>query len=118
MKIVYLHIKLINLSMTHIRFHERRLFFLVFVLIYHISAMGTPSNIRFRSLQTQNGLSNNDVNCIFKDSHGFIWIGTASGLNRYDGYTVKIFHSQRPDSTALRDNYVQNIQEDSELSTI
>lgn len=114
MKIVYLHIKLINLSMTHIRFHERRLFFLVFVLIYHISAMGTPSNIRFRSLQTQNGLSNNDVNCIFKDSHGFIWIGTASGLNRYDGYTVKIFHSQRPDSTALRDNYVQNIQEDSE----
>ena len=70
MKIVYLHIKLINLSMTHIRFHERRLFFLVFVLIYHISAMGTPSNIRFRSLQTQNGLSNNDVNCIFMDLSG------------------------------------------------
>lgn len=74
-------------------------------------AFGT--DVRFRNIQTQNGLSNDDVNCIFKDSHGFMWFGTASGLNRYDGYAVKIFHSQRPDTTALRDNYVQNIQEDS-----
>lgn len=71
------------------------------------------ADVRFRNIQTQNGLSNDDVNCIFKDSHGFMWFGTASGLNRYDGYAVKIFHSQRPDTTALRDNYVQNIQEDS-----
>ena len=70
------------------------------------------ADIRFRNIQTQNGLSNDDVNCIFKDSHGFMWFGTASGLNRYDGYSVRIFHSQRPDTTALRDNYVQDIQED------
>lgn len=74
----------------------------------------TNGDVRFRNIQTQDGLSNDDVNCIFKDSHGFMWFGTASGLNRYDGYSVRIFHSQRPDSTALRDNYVQDIQEDSE----
>lgn len=72
------------------------------------------ADVRFRNIQTQNGLSNDDVNCIFRDSHGFMWFGTASGLNRYDGYSVKIFHSQRPDTTALRDNYVQSIQEDSQ----
>lgn len=73
---------------------------------------GTVADIRFRNIQTQNGISSNDVNCIFKDSHGFMWFGTASGLNRYDGYSVKIYHSQRPDTTALRDNYIQDIQED------
>lgn len=100
--------------MINIQFRGWMLFFIISALIYSISVIGAPSNIRFRSLRTQDGLSNNDVNCIFKDSHGFIWFGTASGLNRYDGYTVKIFHSQRPDSTALRDNYVQSIQEDPE----
>lgn len=75
-------------------------------------ATAAPGDVRFRNIQTQQGLSNDDVNCIFKDSHGFIWFGTASGLNRYDGYSVRIFHSQRPDTTALRDNYVQSIQED------
>ena len=92
--------------------------FLHLMLVVLLGVLVTPaassasSDVRFRVLQTQNGLSNDDVNCIFKDSHGFMWFGTASGLNRYDGYAVKIFHSQRPDTTALRDNYVQNIQED------
>lgn len=85
---------------------------LLFILTGTVSRAAT--DVRFRNIQTQNGLSNDDVNCIFKDSHGFMWFGTASGLNRYDGYSVKIFHSQRPDSTALRDNYVQNIQEDAD----
>lgn len=74
----------------------------------------TVGDVRFRNIQTQNGLSNDDVNCVFKDSHGFMWFGTASGLNRYDGYSIRIFHSQRPDTTALRDNYVQDIQENAD----
>ena len=87
----------------------------VLLLLIAFPALATmEGDIRFRNIQTQNGLSNDDVNCIFKDSHGFMWFGTASGLNRYDGYSVRIFHSQRPDSTALRDNYVQNIQEDAD----
>ncbi|MEO6719442.1 MAG: histidine kinase [Ferruginibacter sp.] len=34
---------------------------------------------------TQNGLSNNTITCLQKDSAGFLWIGTHEGLNRYDG---------------------------------
>lgn len=82
------------------------------LLFFPLFAFGATSDVRFRNIQTQDGLSNDDVNCVFKDSHGFMWFGTASGLNRYDGYSVRIFHSQRPDTTALRDNYVQDIQED------
>lgn len=87
---------------------------LVLLIIPLLTSAATNGNVRFRNIQTQNGLSNDDVNCIFKDSHGFMWFGTASGLNRYDGYSIRIFHSQRPDTTALRDNYVQKIQEDAD----
>lgn len=95
------------------RFRHINILTVLLLFITIVMSAATDRDVRFRNVQTQNGLSNDDVNCIFKDSHGFMWFGTASGLNRYDGYSVHIFHSQRPDTTALRDNYVQNIQEDS-----
>jgi signal transduction histidine kinase/DNA-binding response OmpR family regulator/ligand-binding sensor domain-containing protein len=36
---------------------------------------------------TEDGLSSNHVNCVSKDSRGFIWVGTENGLNRFDGYS-------------------------------
>lgn len=33
--------------------------------------------------ESSNSLSNNDVNCIFCDSRGTMWIGTGNGLNRF-----------------------------------
>ena len=38
-------------------------------------------DMKFRRLDTRNGLSNSQVNCILKDSKGFVWIGTKYGLN-------------------------------------
>lgn len=36
-------------------------------------------------LRIDQGLSNNYVNAIFQDHHGFMWFGTYDGLNRFDG---------------------------------
>ena len=69
-------------------------------------------DVKFRRLDTADGLSNSQVNCIFRDSRGFIWVGTAYGLNRYDGYRFKTFYSNRLDSTSMRDNYTYWISED------
>ena len=68
-------------------------------------------DIKFRRLDTRDGLSNSQVICIMRDSKGFVWIGTAYGLNRYDGYRVKTFYSDIRDSTTLRSNYVDAIFE-------
>ena len=43
------------------------------------------SEFMFKHLEVKDGLSNNQVLDIFKDSEGFMWFATASGLNRYDG---------------------------------
>ncbi len=42
------------------------------------------------------GLAQNAVHVLFQDRHGFIWIGTEGGLNRFDGYTLQR-HLHDPD---------------------
>jgi signal transduction histidine kinase/ligand-binding sensor domain-containing protein/CheY-like chemotaxis protein/AraC-like DNA-binding protein len=66
---------------------------------------------QFSHLDINNGLSHNEVTCILKDSKGFMWFGTLSGLNRYDGYKFKIFKHSVSDTTTLSDDYIVSITE-------
>ena len=69
-------------------------------------------DMKFRRLDARDGLSNSQINYMFQDSRGFIWIGTSYGLNRYDGYRFRTYYSDPSDSTTLRNNYVDQIWED------
>ncbi|RYY07931.1 MAG: hybrid sensor histidine kinase/response regulator, partial [Sphingobacteriaceae bacterium] len=66
---------------------------------------------QFSQLDITNGLSNNRVNCIYKDAQGFMWFGTTSGLSRYDGYAFKNFKHNAEDTQSLYSNYVEKIEE-------
>lgn len=57
----------------------------------------------------KNGLSNSRVIAISTDQKGFLWFGTASGLNRFDGYDFKVFLHDEKDTTSINDNYVDKI---------
>ena len=46
------------------------------------------------------------------DARGFIWFGTQDGLNRYDGYTFKVYRHSPSDSTTISDNYITALYED------
>ena len=59
---------------------------------------------------TLDGLSQNDVQCIYQDSKGFIWLATNDGLNRFDGYEFKVYGYQ---SNGLTSNLIVSIDEDS-----
>jgi signal transduction histidine kinase/ligand-binding sensor domain-containing protein/DNA-binding response OmpR family regulator len=61
---------------------------------------------QFSRVGINEGLSNNQINCILKDDKGFMWFGTMSGLNRYDGYSFKTFRHNLRDSTSISDNYI------------
>jgi signal transduction histidine kinase/ligand-binding sensor domain-containing protein/CheY-like chemotaxis protein/AraC-like DNA-binding protein len=82
---------------------------LCFIAIY--SGLAQNNQYQFSRLDIASGLSNNQVNCIYKDSRGFMWFGTSSGLNRYDGYKFKIFKSDSQDTTTLSDDFIRDIFE-------
>lgn len=74
----------------------------------------TNDLMKFRHLDVDDGLSNNQVHCVYKDHSGFLWVGTMGGLNRYDGTDFKIYKHDPQDSTSIRDNFVLKILEDEE----
>lgn len=67
-----------------------------------------------RYLGIDQGLSNNAVTCIHKDHNGFMWFGTYDGLNRYDGYSFRVFRNTVGDSTSLSENHIYCINSDNE----
>ncbi len=50
--------------------------------------------ISFKHLSVEDGLSVSKVNIMMQDSRGYIWIGTSSGLNKYDGYNFTIYKNE------------------------
>src|SRR5215510_6932837 len=40
-----------------------------------------------KSYNTADGLANNEINRIVRDSRGFLWFCTSEGLSRFDGYS-------------------------------
>ncbi|MDE6013263.1 MAG: helix-turn-helix domain-containing protein [Prevotella sp.] len=65
----------------------------------------------FKTLDARNGLTSSQINCIMKDSRGFMWFGTPAGLYRYDGYQFKHFQCDSQDGSSLPDSYIESIQE-------
>lgn len=50
-----------------------------------------PVSVRFRRVGSEQGLSHDTVFAIVQDRQGYIWLGTEQGLNRFDGYSARVF---------------------------
>jgi signal transduction histidine kinase/ligand-binding sensor domain-containing protein len=86
--------------------------FLLSILGIIISFQIFPQQIPFGRLTVNEGLSNNSVYCLLQDKTGFLWIGTDDGLNRYDGYELKIYRNDPDDKTSLPENVIWSLYED------
>ncbi len=89
--------------------------FTVIAIFYIPNIAEAQEQYMFKRLETKDGLSHSQINHIMKDSKGFMWFATAGGgLNRYDGYSYKIFRKTEKDSLSLLDNYINRMAEDGE----
>ncbi|MCB9211283.1 MAG: SpoIIE family protein phosphatase [Ignavibacteriales bacterium] len=80
----------------------------IFVLANFASAQ-TGKDYYFENISIPDGLSNTQVWDIIQDKYGFLWIATQDGLNRYDGYSFKIYKNDLEDNHSLPNNQVQTV---------
>jgi len=84
-------------------------------LIFVFASNSISQDYIFKQLTVDDGLSQNTVFATIQDSRGYMWFGTIDGLNRYDGYTFKVYTNDPFDSTTISDNVITCIFEDSKL---
>lgn len=82
--------------------------YLIFMLFICVSSAQDHS---FKHLQVEDGLSHNSVICMLQDSKGFMWFGTKDGLNRYDGYSFKLFQHSPDDAASIGSNFIRCLYE-------
>ena len=84
----------------------------IYILCVILTTSGNTNEktltMMFKQLSISEGLSNNSVRSIFRDSRGFLWIGTESGLNKYDGYS---FHQYYQSNSGLSDDAIFEVFE-------
>jgi ligand-binding sensor domain-containing protein len=57
--------------------------------------------LRFGRIDQEDGLPSSTIQVITQDAVGFMWIGTAEGLARFDGRAMKVFRHDPSDATSL-----------------
>ncbi|MBK9983756.1 MAG: hypothetical protein IPP15_15530 [Saprospiraceae bacterium] len=90
------------------------LFILHAWISFSMNATCQQGNLLFHHLKLEDGLSDLINQYVYKDSEGFIWISSVSGLNRFDGTVVKRYFPNPDDTLAIYGSLVQsNFFEDS-----
>jgi ligand-binding sensor domain-containing protein len=91
------------------------IFLIPLVLIHLLATKAQESDLQFsfESLKLRESeLSSQKTMSIIQDSRGFLWIATQGGLNRYDGYSFRIYKQDARDSLTLGGDYIKSVFED------
>ena len=85
----------------------------LFLLLPLILFAQEKKNLQFIHYSTEQGLSSSEVQDIVQDNHGFIWVGTEDGLNRFDSYNFKVYRKKFNDPSSLAHNLISALFVDS-----
>ncbi|MCD7937530.1 MAG: response regulator [Tannerellaceae bacterium] len=69
--------------------------------------------MQIQSVNKEELLPSRQINQLYEDSDGYIWICTTNGLCRYDGYTYKVYKAMYLTPHLLYNNFVNTVFEDS-----
>ena len=92
--------------MPQSQFHIRVWWMLACVLL---SMAASAQSYHFEQYSVREGLAQSNVYDIQLDAHGYVWLGTASGVSRFDGLSFRNFTT----ADGLADNGVRTVLIDS-----
>ncbi|WP_100629043.1 sensor histidine kinase [Algoriphagus formosus] len=89
------------------------IFLLLLTFLWVNSAEIRAQEISLETISISNGLASPNVRALIQDDYGLIWLGTANGIQSYDGFTWKTYRNIIGDTTSLQQNTVTDIAKDS-----
>jgi len=90
-----------------------RLCIFIFSLVVNpaiCNAQNSP--VYFHHYNVNSGMAHYNVEYIHVQDDGNIWIATANGLQRFDGYTFTNYNYNPDDSLSISDNFITTLDED------
>lgn len=91
---------------------KRTICSLICLLVLLTALPAREYRIEKERITAKDGLSSNRVNCMLQDKSGYWWIGTAEGLDRYDGYGLWNFTKSNENNPLLKGKGVVRLHED------
>jgi signal transduction histidine kinase/ligand-binding sensor domain-containing protein/DNA-binding response OmpR family regulator len=101
-------------EMKRLRSAKNIILMMLTMILIELSAFpdGKTNSFSFDSYTQADGLPNNQIQCIYQDRNGWIWLGTSQGLSRFDGYRFVNFIHNPEDTTSITGELVRVIFED------
>src|SRR6267378_7320520 len=81
--------------------------FLLLLALVAAPACVMAEQLPVKTYTIADGLAHDSVNCIYQDSHGFMWFCTSGGLSRFNGYVFTNYDTNQ----GLPNNYISNVLE-------
>ncbi|MBK8807051.1 MAG: hypothetical protein IPO21_10540 [Bacteroidales bacterium] len=84
------------------------------ILLFLLSCIITihSQSLKFDYIGAAHNMNDKFIVCVLEDNEKYIWLGTYSGLYRFDGNTCKNYLTIADDSTSLGDNSIYSMQLD------
>lgn len=87
------------------------IYLLSFLISCNLNAQSSNNykDYSFKRIGIEQGLSQSTIHSIAQDKRGYMWFGTATGLNRYDGYEFIVYKNNAEDSLSISSNEITSI---------
>ncbi len=92
----------------------RASFWIFILLFFQLHIPDDAKELKFERYTTDDGLYNNFCIFVMPDSDGFLWLGTAEGLHRFDGYNFVVYTNDNFDPRTISHSLIFSLLEDAD----